>query len=192
MSKRCGKKDLVVPATEEHHEPQRLQFRDGDDGEIKQVSSHQDAIAAVRRMFGVEETGTLGTRLLGQVAGVMDPLNGKAMSVSEANDSAALLEGIAPKDAVEGMLAIQMITAHSAAMRFLRIASRSGQSPQVVEVNTNQAIKLMRTYTAQVEALNKYRSKGRQTMTVEHVHVHEGGQAIVGNVARGGGEGAQP
>ena len=139
-----------------------------------------------------EETGTLGTRLLGQVAGVMDPLNGKAMSVSEANDSAALLEGIAPKDAVEGMLAIQMITAHSAAMRFLRIASRSGQSPQVVEVNTNQAIKLMRTFTAQVEALNKYRSKGRQTMTVEHVHVHEGGQAIVGNVSRGGGEGAQP
>ena len=29
--------------------------------------------------------------------------------------------------------------------------------------------------------------KGQQKMTVEHVHVHEGGQAIVGNVQQGGG-----
>jgi hypothetical protein len=34
----------------------------------------------------------------------------------------------------------------------------------------------------QVEALKNYRSKGEQKMTVQHVHVAEGGQAIVGNV----------
>ena len=31
-------------------------------------------------------------------------------------------------------------------------------------------------------ALKDYRSKGEQKMTVQHVHVAEGGQAIVGNV----------
>ena len=42
--------------------------------------------------------------------------------------------------------------------------------------------KLARTFAAQVEALKRYRSGGEQKMTVQHVHVAEGGQAIVGNV----------
>jgi len=46
----------------------------------------------------------------------------------------------------------------------------------------NALTKLTRTFTAQMEALNRHRGKGQQKMTVEHVHVHKGGQAIVGNV----------
>jgi hypothetical protein len=38
----------------------------------------------------------------------------------------------------------------------------------------------------QVEALNRHRGKGQQKVTVEHVHVHKGGQAIVGAVQGGG------
>ena len=53
----------------------------------------------------------------------------------------------------------------------------------------NLAIKLSRTFTMQIEALAKLRRGGEQTVRVEHVHVHNGGQAIVGNVtgAAGGG-----
>jgi Acetyltransferase (GNAT) domain len=43
--------------------------------------------------------------------------------------------------------------------------------------------KLARTFAAQVEALKRYRSGGEQKMTVQHVHVAQGGQAIVGNVS---------
>ena len=32
------------------------------------------------------------------------------------------------------------------------------------------------------KALNRHRGKGQQKVTVEHVHVHQGGQAIVGHV----------
>ena len=46
----------------------------------------------------------------------------------------------------------------------------------------NLAVKLLRTYTMQIEALQRHRGKGEQKMTVEHVHVHAGGQAIVGEV----------
>ena len=52
--------------------------------------------------------------------------------------------------------------------------------------NLSQANKLSRTYTTLLEALNRHRGKGQQKVTVEHVHVHEGGQAIVGNVEGGG------
>jgi hypothetical protein len=54
--------------------------------------------------------------------------------------------------------------------------------------NLSQANKLSRTYAVLLNALNRHRGKGQQKVTVEHVHVHEGGQAIVGNVeSRGGG-----
>jgi hypothetical protein len=44
------------------------------------------------------------------------------------------------------------------------------------------AIKLLRTFTMQLEALQRYRGKGQQKVTVEHVNVNAGGQAIVGTV----------
>ena len=53
--------------------------------------------------------------------------------------------------------------------------------------NLNQANKLSRTFSTLLEALNRHRGKGQQKVTVEHVHVHEGGQAIVGNVETRGG-----
>jgi hypothetical protein len=45
----------------------------------------------------------------------------------------------------------------------------------------------MRTFTNQMATLKRYRSNAQQTVKVEHVHVHEGGQAIVGNFKTGGG-----
>ena len=46
--------------------------------------------------------------------------------------------------------------------------------------------KLARTFAAQVEALRKHRTGGEQRVTVQHVNVADGGQAIVGNVKTGG------
>ena len=36
-----------------------------------------------------------------------------------------------------------------------------------------------------LDALNKHRGKGQQKVTVEHIHVAAGAQAIVGNVETG-------
>jgi hypothetical protein len=43
-------------------------------------------------------------------------------------------------------------------------------------------LRLNRTFTTQIEALASLRRGGRQKMTVKHVHVYPGGQAIVGDV----------
>jgi hypothetical protein len=48
--------------------------------------------------------------------------------------------------------------------------------------NGNLAVKLLRTFAAQTEALQRYRGKGHQKVTVEHVHVNTGGQAIVESI----------
>ncbi len=87
------------------------------------------------------------------------------------------------------MLIAQMIQANNAAGNCMNKAFSDGQSLQVMELHANLAIKFQRTFVAQIEALQKLRGNGGQKVTVEHVHVHEGGQAIVGNVnhAPGGG-----
>jgi hypothetical protein len=101
----------------------------------------------------------------------------------------AALVGIRPRDELEGMIASQLIAAHNAAMECYRRAMLSEQTLDGRRENLNQANKLSRTYTSLLEALNRHRGKGQQKVTVEHVHVHEGGQAIVGHVEQKG-EGA--
>jgi hypothetical protein len=97
------------------------------------------------------------------------------------------LIGIAPRDELEGMMAAQLIAAHSAAMECYRRAMIGEQTFEGRRENLNQANKLSRTFSVLLDALNQHRGKGQQKVTVEHVHVHSGGQAVVGAVATTGG-----
>ena len=97
------------------------------------------------------------------------------------------LVGIGPKDELEGMIAAQLIAAHSAAMECYRRAMIPEQPFEGRKECLTQANKLSRTYTILLEALNRHRGKGQQKVTVEHVHVHAGGRAIVGAVEHPGG-----
>src|SRR5580704_2754340 len=97
------------------------------------------------------------------------------------------LIGINPRDELEGMMAAQLIASHSAAMECYRRAMIGEQSFEGRRENLNQANKLSRSFSTLLDALNRHRGKGQQKVTVEHVHVHSGGQAIVGAVGPGGG-----
>jgi hypothetical protein len=90
--------------------------------------------------------------------------------------------GIKPGDELEGLIAAQLIAAHNAAMECYRRAMLGEQTFEGRRENLSQANKLSRTYAVLLNALNRHRGKGQQKVTVEHVHVHEGGQAIVGNL----------
>ena len=94
----------------------------------------------------------------------------------------AALVGIGPRDELEGMLAAQLLAAHNAAMECYRRAMIGEQTFEARRENLSQANKLSRTYAVLLDALNRHRGQGQQKVTVEHVHVHQGGQAIVGAV----------
>ena len=99
----------------------------------------------------------------------------------------AAMMGIEPRDEIEGMLAAQIVATHNAAMECYRRSMLDNQTFEGRRESLNQANKLTRSYATLMEALNRHRGKGQQKVTVEHVHVHKGGQAIVGNVSPGGG-----
>jgi len=89
------------------------------------------------------------------------------------------LIGIKPRDELEGMIAAQLIAAHNASMECYRRAMIRDQTFEGRREALSQANK---HYATLLDTLNRHRGKGQQKVTVEHVHVHEGGQAIVGNV----------
>ena len=99
----------------------------------------------------------------------------------------AALVGIGPKDELEGMMAAQLIAAHNAAMECYRRGMIGEQTFEGRRESLAQANKLSRTYATLLAALNHHRGKGQQKVTVEHIHVHSGGQAVVGIVGTPGG-----
>jgi hypothetical protein len=113
------------------------------------------------------------------------------------NAALAVIDGVRPKDEVEAMLAAHMAVTNIALLELVArtrgaIAGHpyQGNGIKRLDVLGNLANKFMRTYTMQVEALARKRRKGEQNVTVKHVHVHAGGQAVVGNVNHRGRRGA--
>jgi hypothetical protein len=97
--------------------------------------------------------------------------------------AAAVIQGSKPRDYFEVMHAAQMAAMHWATMKHMRqVGECRGTAYQEIAVAT--ATKLARTFTAQMEALKRYRTGGEQKVTVQHVSVGEGGQAIVGTVTQ--------
>lgn len=100
------------------------------------------------------------------------------------NASLALVEAIAPQNELEAALAVQMSGVHSLTGELLGRAKQTDRVDHIA-LYGNLAMKLARTFTAQMEALAKMRSGGKQQVEVRHVYVN--GNAVIGDVHAGGG-----
>ncbi len=95
----------------------------------------------------------------------------------------AVIKGMKPTDQTETMLLAQMGVIHMATMRYAR-QLQNIETLQQQDSAERTFNKLARTFISQMEALKRYRTGGEQKVTVQHVSVGEGGQAIVGNVTQ--------
>ena len=92
----------------------------------------------------------------------------------------ATLHDIRPKDAIERMLAVQMMAVHLLAMDVLQRLGSSTNLKQL-EGTLNASNKLLRTFTTQMEALNRHRGKVSQLMLVKNVNVSQGVPMVAGS-----------
>jgi hypothetical protein len=110
----------------------------------------------------------------------------KTATEKATNFMLSMVRGIEPRDQLETLLAVQMAAIHNATMD---TASRFNTSTTLPQADSAERAlnRLARTFAVQIDTLKRYRSTGEQKLTVQHVTVNEGGQAIVGNVtgARG-------
>ena len=164
--------------------------RQGNNVTMQVKPAHSDEAGASAHLmdtFGTRSTEAVDT-LISQLANAVAP--GGEISEAQLNGALATVHGIAPQDEAEAMLAVQMVATHTAALSALQKARTAEYRPGLDSWG-NLATKLLRTYTAQLETLAKYRRRGSQTVRVEHVNIAPGGQAIVGpvtHVAGGGGK----
>jgi hypothetical protein len=95
----------------------------------------------------------------------------------------SMVKSIKPRDSVEAMLVAQMVSVHVMAMRCAHHLANAEDLAQ--HDSAARALgRLARTFPAQIEALNRYRSHGEPAITVQNVSVGDGGKAIVGNVTQ--------
>jgi len=97
------------------------------------------------------------------------------------NAALAMIEAAAPRDEIEAALAVQMACTHTAAMAILAKLDAGFGTERRIAVFASAASRLLRAFSMQMEVLRRLRNGGHQFVRVEHVHVNESGQAVIGN-----------
>ena len=94
-----------------------------------------------------------------------------------------MLAELRPQGMLETLLVTQMVGVHEAVLGFLRTSTNSALGEEIRDQIASRATRLMRLFNEQLDQLQRIRGAARQQrVTVEHVHVNAGGQAIVGVV----------
>lgn len=111
---------------------------------------------------------------------------GQGTDEDATNFALGFVDAMQPQDAAEVLLTTQMAAIHQATMMMARRLNHVENIPQQ-DAAERALNKLTRSFTAQMDTLKRYRSKGQQTVRVERVTVEDGGRAVVGSVTHGGG-----
>jgi len=125
-----------------------------------------------------------GEHLVKQVAN-SDPrahLGDREAELNAIANAMVAMKHSAPRDEIEASLLAQMMAVNNAAMECFRRSMSPNQTLEGLDIHLKHAQKLSKTYTDQVDKLEKYRGKHPPKVTVEQVNVEAGAQAILGDV----------
>jgi hypothetical protein len=108
------------------------------------------------------------------------------INLAELDTVIAVISGQRPRNEIEAMIVSQMAVTHALTMRWLGNLHRSNNIQQQ-DSNALTVARLTKAFASQIDSLAKLRRGGEQRVVVAHVHIHAGGQAIVGAVTHTGG-----
>jgi hypothetical protein len=151
------------------------------------VESDREDVSFIRETLRDPNSVSVGASL--QRLRLLDEMHFLEMAVDAS-------ETIKAENSLEKMLTHQMTACHVMSMRLMLKATKytrnlttsysHSDTEKAVKV-VNAVARLMDTFQRGMATLAKIRTRGQQKVTVEHVHVNKGGQAIVGSVNQGGG-----
>jgi hypothetical protein len=153
--------------------------------QILQVPKHSDQDgwrAQFMAAFGTTSETVVGVEMQ-RIANALRR-DGK-IDPAELDAVIAIISGQRPRNEIEAMIISQMAVTHALTMRSLGNLNRSCNIQQQ-DSNALTVARLTKGFTSQVDALARLRRGGEQRVVVEHVHVYQGGQAIVGAVTHTG------
>ena len=172
--------DLVAAWDERQRQSARIRLKATEDGPMVLQPDIPDMTlwqARLSKALGITDPQVIGN-VLSQLGSCAPDGNVEQML----NLALELLDEVKPRSPVETLLLVQMTSLHTVGLDLLRRANTPNMTPQEASLLLHRANQLIRTYMAGMETLQRCRKGGQQKMTVEHVHVNAGGQAVVGSV----------
>ncbi len=134
----------------------------------------------LNKALGTASSDFVNASLLQIQAAARSPFG--TISETAMNAALAMIAGARPKDEIEGALTVQMACTHTAAMALLGKLDSGFGPERRIATYASAASRLLRAYVMQTEVLRRLRNGGQQFVYVHHVHVNDGGQAVIGNV----------
>ena len=131
----------------------------------------ENFLQALKNSTGTTDVGIGDQILRHTVNGLSSDSQEKKM-----NQASSMLAALHPQDETEAMLLGQFLALQDSGMKCLR-QSHSQEMFYHIEKLLSLATKLFNTANQTMQALTKYRSGGKQTVQV--IHVHNEGQAVV-------------
>src|SRR5207302_10096871 len=117
--------------------------------------------------------------ILGKLVEALRPGLYDQLEEATLNAALATIDSMRPRSELQALLAVQIIATGFAGLRFLRQSHRQ-MTEDFINVYGNYAIKLLRLQNEMIQTFDRYRRGNKQTVEVRHVHIHSGGQGVVG------------
>lgn len=93
-----------------------------------------------------------------------------------------LANSLGAENLLQNMLVTQLLGVHELQQKLLPLANRSTNYPEHNQYYVNAITKLSNVFIQQINALQKLQGTSHQKVTVEYLHVSDGGNAIIGQV----------
>jgi hypothetical protein len=142
----------------------------------------QEHKAAFRKVFGETLSDEFVDEMLTRLVTALAPGPSDVLEAATLNAAIALIASVNPQTELEALLAVQIAATGFASLKFLKLGQRHLEDAYI-DVYGGYATRLMRLQLDLIQALDKHRRGSRvnkQTVEVRHVHIHPGGQGVVG------------
>ena len=137
--------------------------------------------AQLREAFGNTMSDEFVSVLLGKLIEALKPNPFDKLEEATMNAALAIIASAQCRSELEALIAVEIVATGFAGLRFLR-QSQHSMTDEYIRTYGPSANKLLRLQLDLIRTLDCLRRDRKQTVEVRHVHVHDGGQAVVGIV----------
>jgi hypothetical protein len=141
--------------------------------------------ARLREAFGNTMSDEFVDVMLGKVVEALKPSPFDKLEEPTFNAALAIIDSVQCRSELEALIAVEIVATGFSGLRFLR-QSHKNMTEEYVSVYGNYANKLLRLQLDLIQALDRHRRGHKQTVEVQHVHLHSGAQGVVGIVNAAG------
>jgi hypothetical protein len=137
--------------------------------------------AELREAFGDTLSDQFVEAMMGKLISGLRPNPFDVLEEVTLNAAIAVIASYKPASELEAFLMTQSVIAGFSGLRMLELSQRH-LGEENIAVYGGYASRLLKLQTELIETLNRHRRGNSQSIVVKHVHIHAGGQGVIGIV----------